>query len=127
MLASRAMACLTGLGVMEIRVVIQYGGFMARRAELVVVDHLCACDLRNCGSDFRELPFLPVRGGLNTVRSRNGLIYRLPAKSGQRTWCAARHRRHGDQTHYSSRGSKAEFAVSFTAGHMHRCSPESRT
>ena len=73
---------------MKVHFVMLHVRFMARRAEMIVVHHLRPSHLRNCGSNFGELSLLPVCGGLNTVRGRNGRINRLPPESGQRTRCA---------------------------------------
>jgi hypothetical protein len=125
-LAPRAMAGLTGLGMMDVCLMMLNVGFMARCAELVIIHHLRVCKLGNSRSHLRELLLLPVCRGLNAVRRGNRRIDRLTAKSGHSARRAARRRAQKHQTDEPGGNRQAHVALTFVGRRKHEFSPKTR-
>jgi hypothetical protein len=127
MLAAGTMASLTGLGMMEIRVMMLDVGFVAGCAQLVVVDHFRVCNLGNTGPHLGKLPLLPVSRGLNPVRRGGRWINRLPAKSGRRARRPTRDRIQENDTNQPEGNRPPEIAPLFIGGREHGINPETRS
>ena len=69
-LACGTMACFTRLLLMNVRLMMLDVRLVAGSTELIVVDHLCFGDVRNCGTNLGKFSFSPAWGRLDAVGHR---------------------------------------------------------